>query len=155
MLRRWTPPDRMLLIALGFLAVGLLLGAAGMRRAGRMTRRLTGPWRPGAGVAALIALIGSAGLAARGAVLEGGLLAVLGLGLAVAARRRPPRPAAPADGMSVEDARRTLGVGPDADRDEVEAAYRRLMRRVHPDVGGAPGLASQLNLAREVLAKAL
>ncbi len=44
-----------------------------------------------------------------------------------------------------------LGVAPGAGRDEIEAAYRRLMLRVHPDKGGAPGLAAQLNAARAAL----
>jgi curved DNA-binding protein CbpA len=50
--------------------------------------------------------------------------------------------------MSMEEARSLLGVGPDAPLAEIESAYRRLMRRVHPDVGGAAGLAIKLNLAR-------
>jgi curved DNA-binding protein CbpA len=44
-----------------------------------------------------------------------------------------------------------LGVAPDADAEAVQAAYVRLMRRVHPDTGGAPGLAAQLNAARDRL----
>ena len=44
-----------------------------------------------------------------------------------------------------------LGLDPAADRLEIEAAYRRLMRRAHPDQGGTNGLAAQLNAARDVL----
>ncbi len=95
----------MLLLVLGVLAIGLMIGAAGMRRAGQWTRRVTGPWRPGAGVAALISLVGAAGLASRGAVLEAGFLALLGACFAVAARRRPPKRAVEANHMSVEEAR--------------------------------------------------
>jgi hypothetical protein len=51
------------------------------------------------------------------------------------------------------EARAILGVGADAGRDEVEAAYRRLMLRAHPDQGGTTGLAAQLNAARACLIK--
>jgi len=47
--------------------------------------------------------------------------------------------------MSLDDARRILGVGPDASKQEIQAAYTRLMRLAHPDKGGTVGLASQLN----------
>jgi curved DNA-binding protein CbpA len=53
--------------------------------------------------------------------------------------------------MDAREAQATLGVGPEADEAAIEAAYRRLMRRVHPDLGGAAGLAARLNAAREVL----
>jgi len=52
------------------------------------------------------------------------------------------------DGMSASRARSLLGVGQDATRAQIEAAYRRLMLRVHPDHGGAAGLATELNAAR-------
>ncbi len=120
-----------------------------MRRLGRWSARLVGPWRPGVGVAGLIALLGGLVLLSRGAVLEGALLLLLGAGLAVSARRRAPRRGSPETAaMSMEEARSLLGVGPDAPLAEIESAYRRLMRRVHPDVGGAAGLAIKLNLAR-------
>jgi len=53
--------------------------------------------------------------------------------------------------MSRADAASMLGIAECAERDEIEAAYRRLMFRVHPDQGGAAGLAAQLNAARAVL----
>ncbi len=131
---------------------GIIFGAAGMRRLGGVAARLSGRWRPGAGLAALIALLGAGGLAARGAPTEGAVLAVVGAGLALAARRRPQQaPLAAGNGMDAREAQATLGVGPEADEAAIEAAYRRLMRRVHPDLGGAAGLAARLNAARAVL----
>jgi curved DNA-binding protein CbpA len=53
--------------------------------------------------------------------------------------------------MSLREAREILGVGDEAGRAEIDAAYRRLMRRAHPDHGGSTGLASQLNAARDRL----
>ena len=53
--------------------------------------------------------------------------------------------------MSEEDAYRILGLAPGASTDEVRAAYRRLMRKVHPDLGGSPALASLLNAAKQRL----
>jgi curved DNA-binding protein CbpA len=53
--------------------------------------------------------------------------------------------------MSRAEAARILGVAPDASREEVRAAYARLIRRTHPDAGGTAGLAAQLNAARDVL----
>ena len=44
-----------------------------------------------------------------------------------------------------------LDKGADADRAEIQAAYKRLMRAVHPDSGGTAGLAAQLNAARDRL----
>jgi hypothetical protein len=99
-------------------------------------------------------------LAAAGAVvvgLRGGWVASLALlvvsaYLGQSARRGGPRPA-PDAGMSERDARSILGVGEDAGRDEIEAAYRRLMRLNHPDHGGSSGLAAQLNAARDRLVR--
>ncbi len=53
--------------------------------------------------------------------------------------------------MTVREAASLLGVAPDCSRDQVQAAYRRLMRSVHPDQGGTAGLAAQLNMARQVM----
>jgi hypothetical protein len=49
------------------------------------------------------------------------------------------------------EARDLLGVSPRASEDEVRAAHRRLIGRVHPDVGGSAALASRVNAARDVL----
>ncbi len=53
--------------------------------------------------------------------------------------------------MPVEDARRLLGVGPNASVAEIRDAHRRLIARVHPDAGGSSELAGRVNLARDTL----
>ena len=65
--------------------------------------------------------------------------------------RAEPPPATGAGPMTVSEAYRVLGLAPGASVEEVRAAYRRLMRRVHPDLGGSGGLAALLNEARRVL----
>ena len=109
-------------------------------------------WRVAAGMAALAALVAAAGFAARGAWAPAVVLALGSVTAAVLSRRvRRPRP--PAIEMSEEQARALLGVSADAGEEEVQEAYVRLMRRVHPDAGGASGLAAQLNAARDRLLK--
>ena len=53
--------------------------------------------------------------------------------------------------MTEAEADRVLGLAPGASIEEVRAAYRRLMKRVHPDLGGSGALAAMLNAAKEVL----
>ena len=141
----------MILLAL---AAALLLGAAlGARGFHHLGRSLRGPWRPGAGMGAVLALFTALAMLARGEWLFGlPLLAVAGV-LAASARRRPPRvrPGPQPSGLSRREAAALLGVAETATPAEVEAAHRRLMRRAHPDVGGTAGLAAQLNAARETL----
>jgi hypothetical protein len=68
-------------------------------------------------------------------------------GIDTGAAPPPPDPAA----MSEEEAYRLLGLAPGASLEEVRAAYRRLMRKVHPDLGGSPALAALLNAAKNRL----
>ena len=139
------------LILVAMVLIGVVMGGAGMRRIGRLSRRIRETWRPGTGVLALIALLGAAALVIRGAEIEALILGVAGLGLAVVARRRPLPPPKSEANMSAEEARRILGVASSAGRAEIEAAFRRLMQRAHPDRGGTSGLAAQLNAARDAL----
>jgi len=55
------------------------------------------------------------------------------------------------DGMTREDALAALGLTADAGDEEIRAAHRRLIQRVHPDVGGSADLAARINRAKEVL----
>jgi len=55
------------------------------------------------------------------------------------------------DRMTHEEARRLLEVPIDATPDEIRAAHRRLVARVHPDVGGSADLTRQVNAARDTL----
>lgn len=78
----------------------------------------------------------------------------LALLLAWLDRRGTPREAArpPQSGAMTEaEAYRVLGLAPGASVEEVRNAYRRLMKRVHPDLGGSGALAEMLNAAKEIL----
>ena len=118
-------------------------------------------WRIGAAVAAVAAFAGAGYFGLRGIWPAGLLLTVIGLWLATSARMpRGPSPRARRteagrrdDRMSAHQARAILGVGENATPDEIQVAYKRLMLRVHPDNGGAAGLAAQLNAARDRLLK--
>jgi hypothetical protein len=146
----------MLYLALGFAVLALL--AWGIR--GTAAERLiqTFQWRLILAAMAVACFAAAAFVSMRGGWGKGIVLFVLGLWMATAVRtpRLTQRPAgrAPAtEPLSAGQARSILGVGPDATRTEIEEAYRRLMRRAHPDQGGTTGLAAQLNAARERLLK--
>lgn len=63
-------------------------------------------------------------------------------------------PGSPSGDMTLEQAREVLGLGPNPSRDEIIAAHRRLMQKIHPDRGGSTYLAQQLNEAKRILLKA-
>lgn len=114
-----------------------------------------------------------------GAVVVGGVvllfarmgLAWLGVGLALlwsAARRfgdtgrrtapsarqrtEPPRDAPRRSArMTREEALSVLGLEEGASTERVLAEYRRLMKKVHPDLGGTTYLAARLNEAKDLL----
>jgi hypothetical protein len=132
----------MIFVALGVLVLALLVSLGRRPLMARTPGRLVG----------FALAIAAAGIAAydamRGGWLGGSILLTAALWLATSSRT-PRRPSAPA--MSHAEAASMLGISEDAPREAVEAAYRRLMLRVHPDQGGAVGLAAQINAARSVL----
>ncbi|MSP74740.1 MAG: molecular chaperone DnaJ [Rhodospirillaceae bacterium] len=64
--------------------------------------------------------------------------------------QRPP-PAGPRTDMSRDEALAVLGLAEGATADEIRAAHRRLIQRMHPDVGGTADLAARINRAKDVL----
>jgi len=134
-------------LLLGALALWILL------RAGRRARLPRREWRFLTAAGALAAFAGAAYAGVREAWVPAFVLVLTGAWLALSTRRPPGAgaPPAPAQPMSQAEARRILGVGPDDGPDQVQAAYVRLMRAVHPDRGGTAGLAAQLNAARDRL----
>ena len=53
--------------------------------------------------------------------------------------------------MDAEEARRILGVDAYASADDIRAAHRRLVTKVHPDQGGSAELTTRVNTARDLL----
>jgi hypothetical protein len=100
-------------------------------------------------VAAVVAALIAFRLMSRGAEIQG-LVALAGAGWWLWFRRKGPG-ADPNAAMTYEEARRLLDVPADATREEIRAAHRRLVARVHPDVGGSADLTRQVNAARDTL----
>jgi DnaJ-domain-containing protein 1 len=133
----------------------IILGGVGLWaliRLGRQADRTSRvQWRVAATILAAACWGAAALLALRGSWLIASCLAAAGGWLAVSSRRRDARPRSTDDEMSLSEARRVLGVSDAADRQEIQAAWRRLMARAHPDAGGSQGLAERLNAARDRL----
>jgi len=66
--------------------------------------------------------------------------------------QQQPGPAAGATGsMTRSEAFAMLGLAEGAGNEEIQTAYRRLIQRVHPDVGGSADLAARINRAKDIL----
>jgi hypothetical protein len=61
----------------------------------------------------------------------------------------PPR--GPRVDMTRQEALATLGLQEGATEEEIRAAHRRLILRMHPDAGGSAELAARINRAKDVL----
>ncbi|GAA0635378.1 molecular chaperone DnaJ [Brevundimonas lenta] len=110
-----------------------------------------GQWRVTATLFSAVLIGGGVLAVARGSwILAAGLIGA-GLWLTVSSRQRtvPPR----AQAMTDTEARSLLGVSADATPAQINAAWKRLMARAHPDQGGTQGLAARLNAARDHLLK--
>jgi len=66
-------------------------------------------------------------------------------------QNRPKGTPAPQAGMSRREALEALGLTDGAAREDIVAAHRRLIQRLHPDRGGSTYLAALLNQAKDIL----
>ena len=57
--------------------------------------------------------------------------------------------------MSPAEAAKLLDIPADASADEIAAAHKRLIAKVHPDAGGTAELATRIYLARDTLLRKL
>ncbi len=128
---------------------------------GRRARKGRADWRLGASILALLAFGGAVFAAVKGEIIVAVALAGVGLlflfdvrdrGRWPGAKAKPqPAPQHATGGMTDAQARAILGVSRTAAPSEIKDAYRRLMRTMHPDQGGSPALAAQINAARDQL----
>lgn len=108
----------------------------------------------------LAAAISGGLLTLRGLAILGAPLATFGIGLMAVGAGFRPKPstsskASPPASQTISraEALDILGLEGAPTKEEVRAAYRTLMKRVHPDSGGTDGLSRRLTEARDVLLK--
>lgn len=80
-----------------------------------------------------------------------GALAVAGVTVWLVLDRRPRT----GPGMTAEEAGRLLGLAPEANAVEINAAWRRMIAEAHPDRGGSAEASARINAARDTLLKHL
>jgi hypothetical protein len=66
-------------------------------------------------------------------------------------RNARSRPGGPRADMTRDEALAILGLAAGATAEQIRAAHRRLILRVHPDAGGSADLAARINRAKDVL----
>ena len=143
------------------IAVFLIIAAFGLFVwLGRRARQGRADWRLGGALFVVLAAGGATVAFAKGEPLFGVGLGVAAVLFLIDIRGRkpikpatapPPQQPAGRGGMTDAQAREVLGVLRTASPTEIRDAYRRLMRAVHPDQGGSPALAAQINAARDQL----
>ena len=136
---------------MGLLAL-VLIGVAGWLIFTGKLSRMTGK----DGMMLGLAIVGAV-MAARGSKIWGaiplGVAALYALRRWSAATPRKaftPPPSAP-EPETVREARALLGVEATASEEEIRAAHRRLIAKIHPDAGGTEALAEKINEARSIL----
>lgn len=113
-----------------------------------------GHWRIAATVLGAVCLAGAVLAGSHGAWLSTLGLAGAGAYLIFTSRIRPvAQKPVRSEPMTEAEARSVLGVAAGASPEAINAAWRRLMGRAHPDQGGSEGLAARLNAARDRLLK--
>lgn len=139
----------MLLLLLSLTAVALWV----LVRLGKQTEKArAGHWRISATLLGGVCFVGAILSIARGSYIWAAALFAAGLYLVLQSRIRIIQPAKPSGPqMSMAEAREILGVSPDASREDIQIAWKRLMARTHPDQGGSEGLAARVNAARDRL----
>ena len=146
---------------MGFLALGigfLIIGFLILQMAGRATARnlklfvISTVFMIAAAALVLFVISGRYGLAApAGAVALWGMRAyLLARQIKQTAQTKPP---AKSTDMTRAEALEILGLEEAATDDEIEAAYKALIVKNHPDQGGSDWLAARLNEARDFLLK--
>lgn len=132
---------------MGFLALVLIAVAVWLIVTGRL-QRMTGR----DGMMLGLAIVGAI-MAARGRMWLGGI--PLGVAALYGLRRWSKAPRRTAAAMpetdAVREARALLGVSASASADDIRAAHRRLIAKIHPDAGGTQALAEKINEARSIL----
>ena len=134
-------------LALAAIAVWALV------RLGRQSERPgRGQWRIAATLLGAVMLAGGVLAASHGAWLAAAGLVGAGFYLILSSRiRTAVGKAMRPDIIGDAEARAILGVPADASPEAINAAWRRLMGRAHPDQGGTEGLAARVNAARDRL----
>jgi len=138
----------MLLLGIALAALGLWFWFR-LRKSGRKI--------PGAALGIAGTLIGTV-LVAKGMPVVGALVATgsglwLRYGGALMGGRRTGDALPVQINLGLAEAADLLGVAPDASREDILAAHRKLIARNHPDAGGSAGLAARINAARDLLLK--
>ena len=64
-----------------------------------------------------------------------------------------PNPRQNIDISGIEEAYEILGLTMDASDEEIDRAYKELIRKNHPDMGGSEYIAKKINAAREYIIK--